>query len=344
MKTLKKILLFVGVLLAVAIVYVMLFPSQYDVSRSLKIQAPVGKVFETVNEMKTWEEWGPWHDEDSTIVVTYGEKTSGVGAYNSWTSKDGPGNMTTVQVKNNELIEQKMQFGDFEPSDVIWKFEETEDGVNVTWQMKEENAPMIFKAFAALSGGWDKMLGPMQERGLENLSNVIAEQIKLENSFSISDLKPQDYKPQNFIGYYVKMKIDHEEMTKAFMKHMPKAGEYAMKSGLKYGDFMPSAVYTNYNEEGNICEFYIGLILHKPLKAGEGMVSLNLPSGKGVMVSKFGNYGNGDEAAHQKISDYLAANNLKQRWPMWETYPNDPTLVKPQEIQTDIFYAVEEIK
>ncbi len=113
-----------------------------------------------------------------------------------------------------------------------------------------------------------------------------------------------------------------------------------MKNGLKYGEFTPAAAYTKYDEETQETEFYIGLLLHKDLKAGDGMTALNLPAGKGVMVSKFGNYGNGDEAAHIKIAKYLEANKLEQRWPMWELYVNDPTMVKPQDIQTDIYYAV----
>lgn len=341
MKFLKYLLLLVVLVVVVALAYAYLQPSEYNVSRSKVIKAPVSSVFNTINEMKTWEKWGPWHDEDTTIVVTYGDKTSGVGAYNSWVSKDGPGNMKTVNVVPNKLIEQKMQFEDFKPSDVIWKFEEVTEGTKLTWQMKENDAPFVFKLAAAFTGGFDKMLGSMQEDGLSNLEKVVLEEEKLANSFSIGDVVDKEFKPQNFIGFPVKMKINHEEMTKAFTEKMPLAGMYAMKSGLSYGDYTPAAVYTKYDEETNETEFLIGLVLYKELKPGDGMESVKLPAGKGVMVSKFGNYGNGDEDAHIKIAKYLEENNATQRWPIWELYVNDPTMVKPQEIQTDIYYAIE---
>lgn len=343
MKFLKYLLLLVLVLVIGGLVYAMMQPSEYDISRNRVIKAPVADVFNTVNDLKTWEEWGPWHDEDSTIVVTYGEKTVGVGASDSWTSKDGPGNMKTVKVIPNERIEQKMQMGDFNPIDVIWTFKEVEGGTEISWSMKETDAPFMFKVFAAMSGGWDAMLGPMEAQGLENLEKVVQERIKMsQNSFSVGEVKSVELKSQKFIGYYHTGRTDmsHEEMTKLFMTSLPKAGMYAVKSGLKEGDYTPGSVYTKWDEETKEAEFYIGLLLHKNLKPGEGMKVVTMPSGKGVMVDKYGNYGIGDMEAHAKIDQYMKANKLEYNGLVWELYMNDPTSVKPKDIQTDIYYAV----
>ncbi len=328
--------------LVVGLVYTAFQPSNYDISRSKVIKAPVSAVFNTVNEMKTWEDWGPWHDEDSTIVVTYGEKTLGEGAYNSWTSQDGPGNMTTVKVVPNQRIEQKMQFDDYDPSDVIWTFKEVEGGTEVTWQMKEENAPFIFKMFAAFSGGWDGMLGPMEEQGLNNLENVIQDEMKAQTTFKVGEVKTVALDQKNFVGFYQKASTDisHEEMTQLFMTSMPKVGMYAAQNGLKQGDYTPGSVYTKWDEETKEAEFYIGLLLHKDLKPGEGMKSIPIPKGKGVMVTKFGKYGNGDMEAHAAIAKYMQSNTLEAQGLVWELYENDPMSVKPQDVQTDIYYLL----
>lgn len=340
MKFLKYLLLFILLLVAGGWIFVSLQPGDYDVSRSKVIKAPVTSVFNTVNDLKSWENWGPWHDEDTTIVVSYGDKIVGVGASNSWTSKDGPGSMKTVNVVPNKTIDQKLQFGDYDPSDIMWNFEAVDEGTKVTWRMKEDKAPFIFKMFSALSGGWDAMLGTMEENGLNNLDKVVMENEKLANSFRFSPVSLKNLDAKKFIGYPVKMKIDHEDMTKAFMEKMPMAGEYAVKSGLSYEDFTPGAVYTKYDETTGITEFYIGLLLHKNVAPGEGMNTLDLPKGQAAMISKFGNYGNGDEKAHIKIDEFIKANDLKQNWPIWELYVNDPMQVKPQDIQTDIYYPV----
>lgn len=342
MKIFKRILLLLAVVIIVGLAYVFFQPSVYDISRTKVIKAPIANVFNTVNEMKTWENWGPWHDEDSTIVVTYGDVTSGVGAYNSWTSLDGPGNMETVNVVANELIEQKMQFGEFDPSDVIWKFKEVEGGTEVTWQMKEDDAPFVFKMASAMSGGWDGMLGPMQDQGLNNLEELIMKEQELANSFKLGEVTSVDLEKKQFIGFFQKTSTDisHEEMTKLFMSSLPKVGIYATQNGMKLGDYTPGSVYIKWDEKTKEAEFYIGLLLHKDLKPGEGMQSIAVPAGKGVMMSKFGQYGTGDMEAHAEIAKYMSANNLEAQGLVWELYENDPMSVKPQDIQTDIYYLL----
>ncbi len=340
MKLLKRVLILLVVVLVIAVLYVLMQPSDYDVKRSHTIKAPLAKVFNTVNNLRTWEKWGPWHDEDSTIVVTYGEKTIGVGANDSWTSKQGPGKMETIAVQENKSIHQILQFGEYEPTDIYWEFKVTETGTEVTWRMQETKAPFFFKMFAAMSGGWDAMFGEMETKGLENLDKVILEDIKMNPPFKLGAITHVDLAEKRFIGYYHKIKIDHDEMTNLFMQDMPKAGMHAAKSGLKHGEYTPGAVYTLYDEKAGMTEFYIGVLLHKNIKPEKGMVALTLDKGKGVTISKFGNYGTGDYEAHMAIDAYLKENKLTMKFPIWELYVNDPGAVKPTEIQTDIYYPL----
>lgn len=339
MKYVKYLLILLVVLVLLGFGYVATQPSDYDVTRSKVIKAPVTKVFNTVNNLKTWEKWGPWHDEDSTIVVTHGDTSVGIGANNSWTSKDGPGKMETVALETNKSIDQKIWMMDLEGKgdDIYWKFDEVEGGTKVTWGMKSNNAPFMFKLIAVFMGGFDAMLGPMEESGLNNLAKVVAD---TPDAYKLSEVSKVKLEGKKFIGYPIKMKINHEAMTKAFMENMPKAGMYAMKSGLKHGDFLPASVYTKYDEQTGETEFYIGLILNKDLKPAEGMMELNIPAGDALKISKFGQYGTGDFEAHTALANFLSKNKMEQSFPIWETFPNDPMKVKPEDIQTDIYYPV----
>ncbi|CAM1343937.1 SRPBCC family protein [Tenacibaculum amylolyticum] len=338
MKILKYTVLFLLAIIVIGLLYVTMQPSNYDVSRSKVINQPISKVFSTVNDLKTWEQWGPWHDQDSTIVVTYGETTVGVGASDSWTSKDGPGAMKTIAVEENKSIQQEMTFGDNEPSEIIWDFEEVTDGTKVTWTMKDDKAPFIFKFFAALSGGWDAMLGPMEEQGLDNLSEVVN---NIPDKFRLSEVVVVDTEEKPFIGFPHKMKINHEAMQKAFMESLPKAGMYAVKSGLVLGDYIPAAVFHKWDEKTGETEFHIGLLLNKDIDPAEGMDKMNIAGGKHAKISKYGNYGEGDYEAHTALAKYLEANKIKSKFPIYELYVNDPANVKEIDIQTDIFYPVE---
>ncbi len=342
MKAFKKILLLLLVVIVAALIYVVIQPSDYNVSRSKVINAPVADVFNTVNDLRSWEEWGPWHRVDTTIVVTYGDITAGVGASNSWTSQDGPGSMKTIAVVPNKSIDQEMQFADYDPSGIQWTFEEVEGGTKVTWIMKDDSAPFFLKIFAAMSGGWENMFAPDEEQGLENLNELMSQKMKLANSFRMGDVKSIDLDKKKFIGFLQKTSTDisHEEMTKLFMENMPKAGMYAAQKGLKEGDYVPGSLYLKWDEENKEAEFYIGLLLHKDLKPGKGMGSFTISKGKGVMITKYGKYGVGDMEAHAKIAQYLETNKLEGQGLVWELYENDPMTVQPQDIQTDIYYLL----
>lgn len=344
MKILKYVLLLLLVVLVAGAIYIATRPNDYDVVRSKVIKAPVNVIFNNVNDYRNWEAWGPWMEDDSTIVVKYDEQTSGVGASYSWTSKDGPGRMETVSVTKNKSIEQIIQFGDYEPTDVYWNFEEVPEGTKVSWGMKSDETPFIFKFFAAISGGMDKMFGEMEERGLENIEReVLAEMEKNPpKKFRLSDVTQQEAPAKQFIGFFQKTSTEAsiEEMTSLFLQYMPKAGQYAAANTIK--GYVPGALYSKWDEETKEAEFYIGLLINdqNAIPDAEGMTKSMIPAGQIVKISKFGPYGNGDMEAHTKIAKYMQENKLIPAGPVWELYVNDPTTVKPADVQTDIYYLV----
>lgn len=343
MKTLKYILFLLLILIIGFLIYVAVQPNEYDVKRTKLINAPSNVIYNNINDLKQWESWGPWHDDDSTIVSTYSGSSVGVGAKSSWTSKDGPGNMELVSTVPDKSVDLKMQISDYEPTDIYWTLEEVEGGTNVTWGMKNEKNPFMFKLFGALTGGMDGMLGTMEEKGLDNLANVISEQMKnMPKDFRIGDVVEVELTATKFIGYFQKTstEIDHEAMSKLFMEFMPKAGMHAA-SKLSPEDYVPGSVYTKWDEETKEAEFYIGLLLKNDLAPAEGMTVLDLPAGKSLKIAKYGNYGTGDYEAHTALDKHMKDNALEHNGDaIWELYVNDPTLVKPEEIQTDIYYPV----
>ena len=342
MKILKYLLIIVAVLLIGGWAYVSTQPDSYDVSRTQFIKAPASIIFNNINDFKNWESWGPWQEEDPSIVSTYPEQTRGVGAYYTWTSKGGPGKMETVGLVKNKSIDQKIQFDDNEPNDVYWRFEEVEGGTNVTWGMKAKQTPFMFKMIAAISGGMENVFGPMEEKGLANLDHLIMEMVKLPppntSKFHIGTISQREIEAQTFIGYFQKANIT--DLPALFQEFMPKAGMYAAQNNMKPGEYIPGAVYTKFDEEKGTTELYIGLMLAKELAPAEGMDTVDISAGPIVTLTKLGSYGEGDYEAHTNIANFLKNNSLEQGKLVWELYMNDPTTVKPEEIRTDIYYQV----
>jgi len=344
MKTLKYILFLILILIVGILIYAAVQPNEYDVKRTKLIKAPANVIYNNINDIKKWDNWGPWLDIDTTIVTTYSDNTVGVGAKSSWTSKDGPGNMELVNTVPNKSVDLKMQFADFNPTDVNWTLEEVDGGTNVTWGMKNDKNPFVFKLAGIFIGGMEKMLGKMEEDGLNNLAEVVGEQMKAmpKADYRLSDVVEVTLPPHKFIGYLQKTSTDmpQEEMTKLFMEFMPKAGAHAA-SKLTTDDYIPGTLYTKWDEETKEAEFYIGLLLKKSLAPAEGMTAIDVPGGNAVKIAKYGNYGSGDYDAHIAIGKYMQDKKLEMNGTsVWELYVNDPTTVKPEDIQTDIYYPI----
>ena len=67
----------IGVLLVSAIIVFvvggMVLPTKYSLSRAIEIQAKPEAIHAYVGDLKKWDVWAPWKEEDPEIVTTYGE-------------------------------------------------------------------------------------------------------------------------------------------------------------------------------------------------------------------------------------------------------------------------------
>ena len=167
-------------LLAVVIIlsiYVAVSEGNYDIKRSRVIKAPVEVVFENVNDFKNWENWSPWFEMDPTIVTSYPDTTSGVGASYSWKGKDGSGSMKTISAIPNKEIIQQVDFNSDSKPEVYWNFTKVDLGTEVTWGMRGKNS-FGEKFYWLFKGGIEKNIIPIYDRGLELLEKHILKELE----------------------------------------------------------------------------------------------------------------------------------------------------------------------
>lgn len=182
MKSVKYIV-FLSLMCIVGLcVYIAVQPSEFEVKRSKLINVHPTVVYSNIVDFKNWESWSPWKEKDTATVVTLGDETMGVGAVYAWTDSKGAGTIKTEKLKLNQEIDYTMQFNGYEPSKVKWRFEQlNEDKTKVTWTIKSKKTAFMFKALAFFSGGYDAMIGPDFERGLEKLDSVLINNSKKHN-------------------------------------------------------------------------------------------------------------------------------------------------------------------
>jgi len=177
MKFLKYIFFLLLILIIGASIYLATLDGKYNINKSHTIKAPIEVVYNEVNDFKNWENWGPWYEIDSTIIASFPENTSGIGASYTWSGKDGNGSMKTLSLIPNKEIIQQIDFGTGTTPEVYWQFNTVDEGTIVTWGMKGESS-FTEKAYWLTQGGIEKNMTPMYERGLELLEQHLLKELE----------------------------------------------------------------------------------------------------------------------------------------------------------------------
>ena len=166
----KKILIVLVVVIMLVVVVGLFLPTNYEVSRSITIDAPRGKIHVLVGDLKRWDDWTPWKKHDPSLVVTLGDKTTGEGASQSWKGKDGDGELKFTKCTASKGVEFDMSFDEGRmKSECALLYEEQADGTLVTWKMKgdlDSLPPIMAGYFAAMMPA---MVGGSFDEGLAAL-------------------------------------------------------------------------------------------------------------------------------------------------------------------------------
>lgn len=170
MKTFLKIIAIVVVLFVAVGLFL---PTQYQVSRSITIDATPSEIHTYVGDLDKWTIWSPWEKSDPTIKITQGKVRSGVGASQSWVGDSGSGNLTFTHSSPQLGIRYDMMFNGTDPSKAEMVYQISSDGkaTTVSWNMDGElMTPVIGGYFAVLM---DKLVGPMFDDGLQRLKIAV---------------------------------------------------------------------------------------------------------------------------------------------------------------------------
>jgi len=171
MKFLKWLLIFV----ALAWIVLLLIPADYEVQRSITINAPASTVFEEINSFQNWEDWSTWASKDPNMVNNYTGPASGVGNSNEWTSDHRDvGNGSQVMTKSvvNEMIESHMNFGMMGKSFSRINLESQGNRTIATWKFWPDYDLNPLPKLFGLIADMDSMVGPDFETSLATLKGM----------------------------------------------------------------------------------------------------------------------------------------------------------------------------
>jgi hypothetical protein len=173
----KKFLMIVLVLVIALVGVGLASSTDYSVESSMLIDAPASEIHAYLGELRKWPEWSPWDEADASIVTTFGDKTTGVGAFQSWTSDDGDGELTLTTCDVDTGVAYDMVFinGDERtPASAVLAYRAVDGGTEVTWSMEGDWKGVV----PPVMDGWMQiltpvMIGGMFDDGLAKLKVVV---------------------------------------------------------------------------------------------------------------------------------------------------------------------------
>ena len=164
-----------GLLVVVALVMAVagsFLPREFEVETSIYLDRPPQVAFQKINELKAWQEWCPWNEENMPGMVNrYSGAERGLGAEWSWEHESGDGKQWITFSQDNLEIEMATEFADYPPMTSVFAFEPESRGTRITWRTRGrvKDGPV---------DGWmclmmPSMIAAEYDRGLQKLVKMV---------------------------------------------------------------------------------------------------------------------------------------------------------------------------
>ena len=169
----RKFLSFIILLLLILGIIGYLLPTNFTVSRTETISSTAAHIHEYVGDLNKWQTWTAWKGEDPEIVITIGERTTGIGASQSWTDKHGGGSLTFTSWSPEKGIEYDLFFqgGKYKSKSAIKYDTSSQTRTRVHWTLEGDMSMPIIGGYFALF--MKHSIGKMFQDSLNQLKTIV---------------------------------------------------------------------------------------------------------------------------------------------------------------------------
>jgi len=169
MKTTKKLLVALLILIAIPLIAAIFAPKEFTAGSEIIINRPKQEVFDYVKLVKNQENYGVWQLSDPGLKKTVEGIDGTVGFVYRWEGeKTGKGEQTITAIRENERIESELDFGFGEPAKSYLAVEDAANGqTKVSWGItgKSPYPFNLMSLFYDMNKDFDQ--------GLRNLKEVL---------------------------------------------------------------------------------------------------------------------------------------------------------------------------
>lgn len=139
MKTVKKVLIVLGIIIAIPLIAALFVKSDYAVAESVVIDKPKAEVFDYIKHPKNQDNYSKWGTMDPDMIKTYRGTDGTVGFVSAWESDDdsvGVGEQEILNIVEGERIDFELRF--------IKPFESTQEAYMTTEAVGENQTKVTW--------------------------------------------------------------------------------------------------------------------------------------------------------------------------------------------------------
>ncbi|TND04079.1 MAG: hypothetical protein FD123_3850 [Bacteroidetes bacterium] len=314
MKILKRILIVLVILAAIAAIIPAFLGSHVHCERSLTIYAPAENAYYLVADFKNWNQWSPWHKMDPNWKLTHSGPDQGTGSSYSWESQVdsvGSGSMTIASCNPADSIFVNMEFKGMGPATCRYRFKRTGDSTKITMTM-DTDMPYFFRVFG---GMMKENVEGKYEQGLKTIK-AICEDVPKKKQYDVIE-SSQNEQPYLSIRDTCTMAT----IGAKYMQNFPAVFEAAGKSGnIPAG---PPFAIIHSDTAMTIMDIEWCVPVSKPATASGNFKAGSLKGGKMIKVEYYGPYEQ-TAGAYGAMEQWLASKGKKRAGKCREVYITDP--------------------
>jgi effector-binding domain-containing protein len=340
MNWVRRIMLWVGVLLIAAIAAAYMLPRNVRVERSATIAAPRATLFTLLNSYKQFNRWSPWFELDPEAKYTYEGPGAGVGAKLSWVgdpNKLGSGSQVITASEPYERVAGDVDFGQGGgPARQVYTLTAEGSGTKVSWSMDVDLGMNPIARYLGL--GFDGMIGRDFDKGL-GLLKKFAEGLP-KADFAGLEIEAASVEPATVAYVSTSSAKTDAAVAAAIAKAYGEVGAFLKAQKLNQAG-APITIDTGSSDAGYVFDAAIPVdgAPARPVPSDSRVQLKQTYGGKVLKVALRGSY-NQIPATYDKIVAYIAAHGIETNGNPWDEFANDPATVKESEVLTNIYFPI----
>ena len=173
MRILKKILLWLVIVIVAVSVLAQLLPAEWKVTRTVVVKAQPASIYPLLANVERWKEWNAFSTNDPAIQHFYPGTTVGVGAVDKWQSKkfgDGSATITSADPARGIGFDLRFERMPDQASPGAFEFVAVEGGTQVVyWVSGKHGHNPVHRIFGLFMGGF---LGKFFDESLANIKKI----------------------------------------------------------------------------------------------------------------------------------------------------------------------------